>query len=126
MNFDAYNAAHAAADRVSERMVALRQADRDVAQYCGGMAFDGATAEDVYRAGLDHLGVPKRDTVGLRAPELRVILKTLPRFGTGGVVTRSSAAMAFDSTATSALDSILKGIKPPRDGSHRNDFRRCL
>jgi hypothetical protein len=33
--------------------------------------------------------------------------------------------MAYDGSAgSSALDGILKGIKPPRDGSHRNDFRR--
>jgi hypothetical protein len=88
------------------------------------LAMSAHGAVHVYRAGLDYLSVSKRDTVGLRAPELRVILKTLPRFGTGGVVTRSSAAMAFDSTATSALDSILKGIKPPRDQSTHNDFRR--
>jgi hypothetical protein len=124
MNFDAYNAAHAVADRVSERMVALRQADRDVALYCGVLAFDGATAEDVYKSALDHLGVPKRDTVGLRAPELRMILKTLPRSGTGGVVTRSYAALAQDSKSPSSLDSILAGVKSPRDLSTRNDFRR--
>jgi hypothetical protein len=28
------------------------------------------------------------------------------------------------SSGSSVLDGILKGIKPPRDGSHRNDFRR--
>ena len=111
-------------DRVSARMTELRQAERDVALHCGGMAFDGATAADVYRAGLDHVGVPRRETAGLSASELRVILKNLPRSGAGGVVTRSSAAMAFDSREPSPLDSILKGIRPPRDGSTRNDFRR--
>ena len=39
-------------DRVTSRMTELRQAERDVALHCG-MAFDGATAADVYRAGLD-------------------------------------------------------------------------
>jgi hypothetical protein len=111
-------------DRVTARMAELRQAERDVALHCGGMAFDGATAADVYRAGLDHVGVPRRETAGLSASELRVILKNLPRSGAGGVVTRSSAAMAFDSREPSPLDSILKGIRPPRDGSTRNDFRR--
>jgi hypothetical protein len=90
------------------------------------MAFDGATAADVYRAGLDHIGVSRRETAGLSASELRVILKNLPLSGAGDVVTRSSAAMAYDSAShgPSVLDSILKGIKPPRDRSTRNDFRR--
>jgi hypothetical protein len=111
-------------DRVMARTEELRQAERDVAQHCGGMAFDGATAADVYRAGLEHIGVPRRETAGLSASELRVILKNLPLSGAGGV-TRSSA-MAFDSASQgpSVLDSILKGVKPPRDRSNRNDFRR--
>ena len=112
-------------DRVSARMTEFRQAERDVALHCGGMAFDGATAADVYRAGLDHVGVPRRETAGLSASELRVILKNLPRSGAGGVVTRSSA-MAMDANESTGgpLDSILKGIPRPRDRSHRNDFRR--
>ena len=112
-------------DRVTARMAELRQAERDVALYCG-MAFDGATtAAEAYRAGLDHIGVSRRETAGLSATELRVLLKNLPRSGAGGV-TRSSAAMAYDSAShgPSVLDSILRGIKQPRDGSHRNDFRR--
>jgi hypothetical protein len=111
-------------DRVMARAGELRQAEKDVALHCGGMAFDGATAADVYRAGLDHIGVSRRETAGLSASELRVILKNLPRSGAGGV-TRSSA-MAFDSAShgPSALDGILRGIKPPRDRSTRNDFRR--
>jgi hypothetical protein len=33
--------------------------------------------------------------------------------------------MAYDSAGGSGvLDTILKGIKPPRNGSHRNDFLR--
>ena len=86
-------------DRVTARMTELRQAERDVALRCGGMAFDGATAADVYRAGLDHIGVSRRETAGLSATELRVLLKNLPRSGAGGVVTRSSAAMAYDSAS---------------------------
>jgi hypothetical protein len=112
-------------DRVTARMAELRQAERDVALHCSGMAFDGATAADVYRAGLDHVGVSRRETAGLSASELRVILKNLPRSGAGGVVTRSSA-MAMDANESTGgpLDSILKGIPRPRDRSHRNDFRR--
>ena len=119
-----YQFAQSVADRASEKMRALREADRDVALHCNGLAFDGATAEDVYRAGLDHCGVPMRETVGLSASELRVILKNLPRSGAGGV-TRSSA-MAYDSAShgPSVLDSILKGVRRPRDLSNRNDFRR--
>jgi hypothetical protein len=89
------------------------------------MAFDAATAADVYRAGLDHIGVPRRETAGLSASALRVILKNLPLSGAGGVVTRSSAGMAYDSASgPSVLDSILKGVPRPRDRSTRNDFRR--
>ena len=113
-------------DRVTARMTELRQAERDVALHCGGMAFDGATAEEVYRAGLDHVGVSRRETAGLSASELRVILKNLPISHRGGVVSGSSAAMAYDSASQgpSVLDSILKGVRRPRDLSNRNDFRR--
>ena len=113
-------------DRVTARMTELRQAERDVALHCNGMAFDGATAADVYRAGLDHIGVSRRETAGLSASELRVILKNLPISHRGGVVSGSSAAMAYDSASQgpSVLDSILKGVRRPRDLSNRNDFRR--
>jgi hypothetical protein len=118
--YQAYNLAHAAGERASSAMVALRQADRDVAKYCDGLAFDAATAEEVYRAGLEHLGVPKRELAGLSASALRVLLKNLPRSGAGGTV--DSAAMAFDaSEGSSALSSILAGIEAPRDISTRSD-----
>jgi hypothetical protein len=110
-------------DRVAERMGSLRQAERDVALHCGGMAFDGATAEEVYRAGLDHVGVPRSETAGLNIHSLRALLKYRPT--PGSPAWRSAPAMAFDSTpGDSVLDSILKGIKPPRDRSTRNDFLR--
>jgi hypothetical protein len=119
-----YNIAHAAVDRASSAMVELRQADRDVAKYCDGMAFDAATAEDVYRAGLDHCGVPMRETAGLPAAALRILLKNLPRSGSGGTV-GSAAAVAFDaSEGSSALSSILNGIEAPRDISTRSDRLR--
>lgn len=113
-------------DRVMARAAELRQAEKDVALHCGGMAFDGATAADVYKAGLDHIGVSRRETAGLSASELRILLRNLPRSGAGGVVTRSSASMAYDSAShgPSVLDSILKGVRRPRDLSNRNDFRR--
>ena len=113
-------------DRVMATAAELRQAEKDVAFHCGVMAFDGATAADVYRAGLDHIGVSRRETAGLSASELRVILKNLPISHRGGVVSGSSAAMAYDSAShgSSVLDSILKGVRRPRDLSNRNDFRR--
>ena len=111
--------------RLDERMSELRQAESDVSLYCGPMAFDAASAEEVYRHALEHVGVPKHETDGLSASTLRVILKNLPRSGAGAV--RSSAAMAYDSAeGPSALDGILKGIKPPRDSTTKNDRRRCL
>src|ERR1700727_1384516 len=113
-------------DRVTARMTELRQAERDVTLHCNGVAFDGASAADVYRAGLDHIGVSRRQTAGLSASELRVILKNLPISNRGGVVSGASASMAYDSAShgSSVLDSILKGVPRPRDLSHRNDFRR--
>jgi hypothetical protein len=112
-------------NRVTAKMEERRQAEKDVALHCNGMAFDGASAEEIYRAGLESVGVPKRDTYGMSTSSLRILLKNLPLSGAGGVVTRSSARMAYDSASgPSVLDSILNGIKPPRDRSTRNDFRR--
>jgi|SRR5580704_16918802 hypothetical protein len=113
--------------RLDERMSELRQAESDVSLYCGPMAFDAASAEEVYRHALEHVGVPKHETDGLSASTLRVILKNLPRSSAGGAVRASSARMAYDSAeGPSALDGILKGIKPPRDSTTKNDRRRCL
>jgi hypothetical protein len=113
-------------DRVTSRMTELRQAEHDVALHCPGMAADTVgSAEELYRAGLEHCGVSKRETAGLDARTLRILLKNLPRSGAGGSVRASSASMAYDSAGGSGvLDTILKGIKPPRNGSHRNDFLR--
>jgi hypothetical protein len=120
----AYHYAQTLANRVREDMAALRQAERDAAQYCDGMAFDGADAEEIYRNALEHRGVPRSNTAGIGASSLRVILRNLPRPGSSAW--RGAPAMAYDSASQgpSVLDSILKGIKPPRDGSNRNDFRR--
>jgi hypothetical protein len=108
-------------DRVTARMAALRQAERDVAQHCG-MAFDGATAEDVYRAGLNHLGIAKADLSGMNVAGLRALLKHTPR--PGSPAWRNAPALPQDSKAPSVLDDILAGMKPPRDRSTRNDFLR--
>jgi hypothetical protein len=111
-------------DRVTARMTELRQAEREVALHCGGMAFDGNSAEEVYRKGLEHLGVPRSETSRLSVAALRILLKNRP--APGSRAWRDAPAMAFDSTPgeKSILDGILKGIKPPRDLSNRNDFRR--
>ena len=107
-------------DRVMAKTAELRQAEKDVSLHCG-MAFDGQSAEEVYRAGLDHIGVPRSETAGLNIHSLRALLKHRPT--PGSPAWRSTTAMAFDSTP-SVLDGILKGIKAPRDLSNRNDFRR--
>ena len=115
-----YQFAQSAADRASEKMRALRQADRDVALHCGGMAFDGATAEDVYRAGLDHLGVSRRETAGLSAAALRVLLKNVR----SSQASHGAPAMAFDASQDDGkLSSILSGVEPPKNLSTRSDFR---
>jgi hypothetical protein len=108
-------------DRVTARMAALRQAERDVAQHCG-MAFDGATAEDVYRAGLNHLGIARTETASMNVAGLRALLKHRP--APGSQAWRNAPAMAYDSKEPSVLDGILDGLKPPRDRSTRNDFLR--
>jgi hypothetical protein len=108
-------------DRVTARMTELRQAERDVALHCNGMACDGATAEDVYRAGLDHIGVPRRETAGLSAASLRVLLKSVRT----SQASHGAPAMAFDASQDDGvLGSILKGIEPPPDISSRSDRLR--
>jgi hypothetical protein len=101
-------------DRVTARMTEMRQAEKDVSLHCGGMAFDGATAEDVYRNALEHCGIPRSDTSALNIHSLKALLKHQP--APGSRAWRDAPAMAFDSAASGgALDSILKGIKPPRN-----------
>jgi hypothetical protein len=113
-------------DRVTARMVELRQAELDVRPYVGhlntsGMALDSAAA--VYRHALvDGFGVPERELRHLDAANLRVILKHQAK--PGAPQRHFEPTMAHDSNTPSPLDSILKGIKPPRDRSTRNDFRR--
>jgi hypothetical protein len=107
-------------DRVMARTAELRQAERDVALHCSGMACDANSAEEVYRLGLEHLGVSRSETSGLNAASLKIILKHTARRGS-----RGASGMAFDSRGESpVLDAILKGIKPPRDLSTRNDLAR--
>jgi len=117
-SYQAYNLAQAAADRASSAINERLQAEKDVALRCDGLAFDANSAADVYRAGLDHLGVPRRETAGLNAAALRVILKNIPRSGSGGV-----AAMAFDDVSgNSTLDAILKDITAPRNLTGRGEI----
>jgi hypothetical protein len=122
-SYQAYNIAHDAADRVFSAMHELHQAERDVALHCNGMAFDGKSAEDIYRQALvDGFGVPERELRNLDAATLRVLLKHQAK--PGAPQRHFESSMAHDSNTPSPLDSILKGIKPPRDLSTRNDFRR--
>jgi hypothetical protein len=108
-------------DRVTARMTELRQAERDVALHCNGMACDAATAEDVYRAGLDHIGVSRRETAGLSASALRVLLKNVRG---SQASSRGAPAMAFDASQDDGkLSSILAGVEPPKNLSTRSDFR---
>jgi hypothetical protein len=107
-------------DRVTARMAALRQAERDVALHCPGMAFDADSAEAVYRKGLEAMGIPMADLTSMNVAGLRALLKHTPRPGTPAW----RSALAYDSKTPSVLDGILAGIKPPRDRSTRNDFRR--
>jgi hypothetical protein len=117
-----YDIARSVRARIVDEMRDLRQAERDVAQHCG-MAFDGDSAEEVYRSALEHhFGVPRSKTAGLSASHLRVVLKNLPvpgspRFG------QRSAAMAFDGASDGKLDSILRGAPELTDLSTRNDVR---
>jgi hypothetical protein len=84
------------------------------------MAIDGATAEDVYRAGLDHLGVSRRETAGLSAAALRVLLKNVR----SSQASHGAPAMAFDASQDDGkLSSILSGVEPPKNLSTRSDFR---
>jgi hypothetical protein len=122
-SYHAYNTAHAVADRVASTIRDMREAEREVASYCGGMAFDGGDASEIYRSALRHLGVPAADLAGMNVAGLRALLKHTPRPGSPAW---RSAPMANDSKEPSVLDSILAGQKPPRDRSDRNDFRRCL
>ena len=116
---NAYEYAAAAAGRVRSDMAALRTAERDAALHCDGMAFDCADADEVYRAALQHRGVPRSETAGLDASELQIILRNLPRHGSSAW--RAAPALAFDASQPSVLDDILAVVKPPRDRA-RNDI----
>jgi hypothetical protein len=71
---NAYEIARNVRARIVDEMRDLRQAERDVAQHCG-MAFDGDSAEEVYRSALEHhFGVPRSKTASLSASHLRVVL----------------------------------------------------
>jgi hypothetical protein len=120
-SYQAYNFAHAAAARISEEMKSLRQAEKEAATYCNGMAFDGASAEEIYRAALDHFGVPRRDTDGMNAPGLRVLLKMVRT----SQASHGAPAMAMDANEScgTQLDMILKGVKPPRDQNRTTLWR---
>jgi hypothetical protein len=108
-------------DRVTARMTELRQAERDVALHCDGMAFDGATAEEVYRNALEHCGISRSETSSLNVFSLKALLKHRPT--PGSHAWRSAPAMAFDSKpGNSTLDAILKDITAPRNLTGRGEI----
>jgi hypothetical protein len=101
-----YTAAVAVEDRVMRRLRDLAQARREC-----GMAFDGGSAEEIYRAALEARGVSRGESAGLSTSALKIILKN-----TSSPWSRSRRpAMAFDSAATARLDEILGGVPMPVD-----------
>jgi hypothetical protein len=101
-----YSSTREIENRVVARMTALRDAEREAAQYCG-MAFDGDSAEQIYVAALEHCGISRRETAGLNVYALKALLKHRPT--PGSREWRNAPAMAFDSTPgeKSVLDDIL-------------------
>jgi hypothetical protein len=81
-----------------------------IGHFASGMAFD--SAEAVYRTGLEALGV-KDDLKDMGLTGLKVLFKNVPRPGAAGAP--RELALAQDSKSPSVLDSILKGVKPPRN-----------
>jgi hypothetical protein len=101
-----YQSARDIENRVVARMTELRQSERDAMQHCG-MAFDGNSAEEIYRNALEHCGISRRETAGLNVYSLKALLKHRPT--PGSRAWRDAPAMAFDSTPgeKSVLDDIL-------------------
>jgi hypothetical protein len=101
-----YEITRLAADRALDEMVAFRQAERDAVRHCG-MAFDGDSAEEIYRNALEHTGIPRSDTSSLNVYSLKALLKHRPV--PGSQAWRNAPSMAFDSTPgeKSVLDDIL-------------------
>lgn len=115
---NAYQASRIAAKIATDEMHELREAERAVAPYVGGMTFDSAFS--AYRAGLGQLGVSPAELRGLGVDEMRVLLKHIaPR---PGVSRPRSAPMAFDTRASASL-AFLDSIPRPRDISGPNDRR---
>jgi hypothetical protein len=81
-----------------------------IGSFAPGLAFD--SAESVYRTGLEALGI-KDDLKDMGLTGLKVLFKHTPR--PGAEPQRRQMAMAHDSKEPSSLDSILKGIKAPRN-----------
>jgi hypothetical protein len=109
-------------DRVTAKITALSQAHSDVAQYCNGLAVDSSSAEAIYTSGLESLGIARREIAGMNAAEMRALLKAVKK----SWASHGAPAMAMDANESTGgpLDSILRGIKPPRDRTTINDRRR--
>jgi hypothetical protein len=72
------------------------------------MAFDGDSAEALYRSALEHCGVPRSETAGMNVAGLRTLLKNRPK--PGSREWRDAPSLAEDSTGEkSVLDDILAG-----------------
>jgi hypothetical protein len=100
-----YEIERLATDRAFAAMAEFRQAERDIAQHLG-MAFDGDSAEEIYRRALAHCGIPRSETDGLSASTLKVLLRNRPM--PGSRAWRDAPAMAFDASGEeSVLDDIL-------------------
>lgn len=90
--------------RVRNHLLSKADAQRDC-----GMAFDGATAAEVYVNALDHVGVPRSETTGLDARSLALLWKQARRGS------RGASGMAFDTQDCSpTLAAILKSVPARR------------
>jgi hypothetical protein len=103
-------AVKASDDRHKAIGIAKDEVSAVIGSFAPGMAFD--SAESVYRTGLEALGI-KDDLKDMGLTGLKVLFKHTPRPGASSG--HRELAMAQDSKSPSSLDSILKGIKPPRN-----------
>jgi hypothetical protein len=119
-----YEIARLAADRAHDRMMAMRQAEKDCSPFMAGLnsnlAFD--SAESLYRQVLnDACGIRASDVADLPVAGLKILLKhqSVP-----GLHASHAPAMAFDASQDDGkLSSILAGVEPPKNLSTRSDFR---
>jgi hypothetical protein len=109
-----YRIAAEVEDRVTAKLAVHRQAQKEV-EACCGMGFDSSDAAGCYRAGLEHLGVDRRELGGLTASELGAVFRNV---GARRARRSSLAGMAYDA-ASPELDAILAGVPMPVNMSTR-------